>query len=637
MSRRGSFPAACLVAVLTLQPVLADSGSQMPAVTQDPSAMSWLTGAYVPRRVSPIDFSNSGRVRDLMRAGNIYLSLPDAIALAIENNLDIELQRFTIPMAATETLRAKGGGTLRGLLYTLSDAPAGIGGPASPLITANANGTTLGTSVASSASELAVLGEAETSPSVLGTTPLSNGPALPFYDPLLSAQYNWQHQSLPEPSLQTAGVPVLRGDIQNGNVGYQQGFGTGAQVGLAFDNAAQALNSTRGNLFPYTASNLSLTITQPLLRGFGFDLNRRFIRIAKNEEKITDLLFEQQVIETVYGVVRLYTDLVALNEDVKVKRETLTFAQKFFDDTKAEVDEGTQAPVELTRARAQLSASQQDLINSTGLTDEQEAILKNVLTRRGNEDPEVRAAHIIPTDSLEVPAGDGTAAIDDLLKTAYSRRPDLAQAGLQVANSEISLKGSNNNLRPELDLVGIAENNGLAGTPYAPAGPAYPGFAGGYGTVLDQLLTRKNPTYGVGLNLSLPLRNRVALADALRDEIQVRQSQVRQRQLRNQVQLEVEDALIAMRRSRASYEAARQTRKLQEESLEVEQLKFSEGASTSFFVLQYESYVAQARSTEVAAKSAYVKARAALQRAVGSILDDHGVTLDSARTGRVSP
>ena len=632
--RRGGI-ATCLALVVATQPVFADSGSQMPAILRTPARAHWLTDPYLPRRVSPVDFANSGRLHDLIRAGNIYLSLSDALALAIENNLDIELERFTIPIAATETLRARGGGTLRGVLYTLADTPAGIGGPASPLITAAASGTP-GTSVASNASELAVLGEAQTNLSILGSTPLSTGPAPPAYDALLSAQYNWLHQSVPETSLQNSGVPVLRGDLQNGNLGYQQGFGSGAQVNVGFENAAQALNSTRNNIFPYTASNLSLTVTQPLLRGFGFDVNRRFIRIAKNEEKITDLLFEQQVMETVYGVVRLYTDLVALNEDVKVKRETLAFAQKFLDDAKAGVDEGTLAPVELTRARAQLSASQQDLINSSGVTDEQEAILKNVLTRRGNEDMEVRSAHIIPTDPLTVPAADGIPPIDDLLKTAYTRRPDLAQARIQVENSEISLKGSNNNLRPQLDLVGTAQNNALAGTPYAPAGAGYPAFAGGYGTVLDQLLTRKNPTYGVGLNLTLPLRNRVAQADALRDELQVRQSQVRERQLRNQVQLEVEDALIAVRRARASYEAAQQTRQLQEQSLEVEQLKFAEGASTSFFVLQYESYAAQARSTEVAAKSSYVKARAALERAIGSILADHGVALDSARSGRVN-
>jgi outer membrane protein len=195
--------------------------------------------------------------------------------------------------------------------------------------------------------------------------------------------------------------------------------------------------------------------------------------------------------------------------------------------------------------------------------------------------------------------------------------------------SEISLEGARNNLRPELDLVGSAQNNGLAGTPVVV--PVDPRFNGGFATVLDQIATRKNPTYAIGLNLTLPLRNRVALADATRDALMLRQVQVRERQLRNQVQLEVEDAMIAMRRARASVEAATETRSLQEQSLALEQTRYSEGVSTAFFVIQYESYVAQARSAEVAAKSAYLKARAALERAVGSILDTQGVSVVSAR------
>lgn len=608
----------------------------MPSVTLNPQASRrhGILSPYTARIVSPATFDNSPRLHQLLRAGNLYLSLADAISLTIENNLDIELERFALPLAATELTRAEGGGALRGLLFTIGETPAGVGGPASPLITTPASQSTPGTTVATNASELAVLGEAQTNLSTLGTIPLSSGPPVPAYDPFLTAQYNWMHQTTPEVNSFISGTGVLSGDIQNGNVAYQQGFSTGTGVNLSFNNSYQAQNAIRNNYFPYTQSSLNLTVTQPLLRGFGREVNRRFIRIAKIEQKITNLLFRQQLIETVYGVVRLYTDLVALNEDVKVKQETLAFAQKLYDDTKAQVDEGTQAPVELTRARAQVSGSRHDLINSQGLLDEQEAILKNVLTRRGAEDPEVQAAHIIPTDPLKVPATDESHTVAELLREAYRRRPDLAQAGLQVESSQVSLEGSRNALRPEVDLVGIATNNALAGDINPASSNVDPRFVGGYGSVLNQLATRKNPTYGIGVQVTLPLRNRVAQADAVRDELQLRQTQVRSRQLRNQVQLEVEDALIAMRRSRAAYEAAVETTQLQEESLRMEQLKFSEGASTSFFVIQYQSYVAQARSTEVAAESAYVKARAALQRAVGSILDDNRVNFDAALNGR---
>ncbi len=625
-----------MVALPSGSAVYAQSASQLPSVTDPPG----YTGAhrallpYTPRQVSATDFTNSMHVHELIRAGNLYLSLADAIRLALQNNLDIELERYALPTADTEVLRARGGGQLRGVLYTVQEVPAGIGGPNSPLVTTPATQTTPGTSVPTNDSQLAVLGPVQDNDSVLGTIPFSGGSQIPAYEPTLSAAYNWQHSTVPQSDTAAAQTGALFGSSQNSNVAYNQGFSTGTNVNLAFLNNRQSLNSLFNTINPALSSSLGLTVTQPLLRGFGRELNRRFIRIAVNEQRISNLLFRQQLIATVYGVVRLYTDLVSLSEDVKVKQDTYVFAQTLLQNTQDQVNEGTQAPIELTRARAEVSATQQDLINSRSLLEEQEAILKNVITRLGSEDPEIRNARVIPTDPLTIPQQDETKPIEDLLNTAYQERPDLAQAGLQVRNSQITLEGSRNALRPELDMVAIATNNALAGDPNALVStlPA-PRYVGGYGSVLDQIFTRKNPTYGVGLQLTLPLRNRVAQADEARDALQLRQSEVRERQLRNQAQLEVEDALIALRRARASYEAAVQTTQLQEESLEAEQTKFNEGASTSFFVIQYQSYLAQARSTELTARGAYLKARAALQRATGSILEDNGVSFDAALQG----
>jgi outer membrane protein TolC len=406
-------------------------------------------------------------------------------------------------------------------------------------------------------------------------------------------------------------------------------------VNLAFDNTHQSLNALTTNYNPYTGSSLGLTVTQPLLRGFGPALNHRFIRIAGNDRKITTLLFHQQLIATVYGVIRLYTDFVALYEDVKVKQETVAAAEKLFSDTKAQVDEGTLAPVEMTRANAQVFATRQDLINARGLLEEQQAILKNQLTRTGNADPEVQAATIIPTDPLNIPEKEEVRPIQDLFTEAMANRPDLGQASLQIENSQIGLKGARNATLPEVDLVGMVQNNGLAG-PLNPVAPATnTPFTGGYGTVLDQLATAKYPTYEIGVQVTVPIHNRIAEADLARDELQLKQSEVRLRQLQNQARLEVEDAVIAMRRARASYDAAVQARKYQQESLEAEQMKYEVGASTAFFVIQYESLLAQAKSTEVAAKSAYVKARAALERATGNILEQHQISLDAGIKGRM--
>ncbi len=599
------------------------------APAADLSYLGPVLNPYKARPVAPPDFTNSPRIGSLMRAGNLYLSLSDAIALAVENNLDVELLRYAIPIAETEVLRAQGGGLPRFIYYTIAQPPAGVGGPQSPLLTQAATQSTPGTSVAANALELGVLAEPLVNLSTQTTIPFSTGSPIPAFDPSLFADYNWMHQTTLNANTSTSGISALVNNIQTGNAGYQQGFSLGTNVSMAFSNTEESTNSPRNVISPYINSDLSLTVTQPLLRGFGRSLNRRFIRIGAAEEQITSLLFRQQLIEIVYGVVRLYTDLVALTEDVKVKEETLAFAQKLLDDTTLQVQEGTIAPLELSRARAQVSGSRQDLITSRGLLEEQEAILKNVITRRGDEDAAVRNARIIPTDSLNMPAEEATLALDQLLAQAWQNRPDLGQAALQTKISQISIEGSRNNLRPELDLVGSAQNNGLAGTPLIL--PANPAVNGGFGTVLDQIATRKNPTYAIGLNLTLPLRNRIAQADVTRDQLMLRQVQVRERQLRNQVQLEVEDAMIAMRRARASVEAASETRALQEQSLALEQTRYSEGVSTAFFVIQYESYVAQARSAEVSAKSAYLKARAALERAIGSILDVQGVSVVAAR------
>jgi outer membrane protein TolC len=590
----------------------------------------------IPRMNSPVNFDNSQRVHELIRAGNLYLSLQDALGLAIENNLDIELQRYVVPTGDTELLRAKGGGTVRGLNFTLAEAPTGTGGPLSPVNTnaASAGRATSGTSVATNALELAVLGEPQVNESIQGTISQANGTPVPNFDPAIVAQLNWTHQTAPQYSTLNTGLSTLVTNSTLFNAGVQQGFSTGATVGLNFNNNRQSLNSLRTSYNPYTASALGLTVTQPLLRGSGMSLNRRFIRIALNEQKMTNLLFQQQLILTVYGVIRLYTDLVALVEDEKVKSETVALAEKLLSDVRAQVEEGTLAPVEATRANAQVFSTRQDLINARGLREEQEAILKNVITRRGNEDPEVLSAHVIPTDTLTIPTTDEVRPMQDLIGDALAHRPDLGQARLQVSNSQIGLEGSRNATKPQLDLVGIMQNNGLIGDTNSLLPSPDPSLIGGYSGALNQIFTRRYPTYGVGLQMTLPIHNRVAESDLARDELQVKQSEVRLRQLQNQARLEVEDALIAMRRARSSYEAAAQARALQQESLEAEQAKFDVGASTSFFVIQYESFLAQARSTEVAARSSYVKAKAALQRAMGTILEENRISLESALKGR---
>lgn len=597
---------------------------------------------FRPPNVSPPGMSDSARVESLIRDGKLYLSLQDAIALALENNLDLELERYGLRMGNTDTVRAQGGGLLRGVPLTVNEAPAGLGGPSgSPLLTTAATGETPQSTVSVSVTDTQLIAESQNGLGITGTFPLANGPAIPQFDPLLTAQVLGERAETPEPSLNSSGFPYLLSNSLTANFGYLQGFSSGAQISAGFQNQYTDLNTLSNVLKPYDLSSLGVTITQPLLRGFGSELNRRFISIAKNSEKISDYVFQQQAISTVFGVVRLYDDLISFDADLEVKQETLATAQRLLEDNKNKVEQGTLAPIEATRAQAQVASAQQDLINSQGYVRQQELILKNVLFRNWGDEPAVHDAQIVPTDMLSLEPLP-TQTVGELVTLALQNRPEYQAGKLQLTNSQISLKGTRNELLPELDLVANYQNSGLAGGQNVPtssiANPAnlYPGIGGNYGTVLDQILKFQYPTYSVGLNLTLPIRNRVAQSDVARDELQVRQTQVRLKQLENQIRAEVEDALIALQRTRAAYEAATLTTRLQVESLQIEQEKFDVGLSTNFLVIQYQSYVAQARSTEVAALDAYAKAKVQFERAVGLTLPDYNVSIDDAFRGSVS-
>jgi outer membrane protein len=599
---------------------------------------SRLGSSYRAQEVSPVNFQNSQRIFDLMRAGQLYLSLDDAIALALENNLDIELERFLSKIAETDLLRAHGGGLLRGLSLLVNEPPPGIGGPNGPLLTNLTSGSTPAPIVNTNFSDIALISQQQNNLSVTGVIPMSNGPAIPQYDPIVSGLVNGQHLTTPENSTILTGSNWLAQNIVNAGAAMNVGLSPGTQLSVNFDNSRYSTDATRYTYNPFVNSSLGFTITQPLLQGFGAKLNKRYIRIARNSQKVADLVFRQQVMDTVSGIARLYTDLVSLNEDVKVKQEALRLAQRLYEDNRNQVEQGTQAPIEVTRANAAVAASRQALITAEGLVRQQELIVKTAITRGGLANPQMLAAHIVLTDTLAVPDQDSVQPLPDLVGEAIRNRPDLAGAGLQVENSEISLKGSLNALKPRLDLVGTVQNSGMAGDLNPLLAGTLPGSLnlGGYGTALGQLFRRDFPSYEVGLQLTLPLRNRVAQADAVRDELQVRQAQVRRQQLQDQVRLEVADAEESLRQARAAYEAAVEARRLQEQSVSVEEQTFTVGLATNLTVIQFQNYLAQARSTEVASKGAYLKAKIALERAVGTILDENHVVIDEAYRGSVT-
>jgi outer membrane protein TolC len=521
------------------------------------------------------------------------------------------------------------------------ETPAGVGGPGAPLLTTVGSYNPAG-SVSPNIGELAGIAAQETNLSILGASASSAGPRLPLFDPVLGGSVNAAHVSAAQSSFGSNGVNPLVYSNLGGNFGLQKGFATGAALNLGYTSLRQDGNWQRNDYNPYTNGTLGLSVTQPLLLGFGRAVNRRYIRIAGNNQRISDYVFRQQVIATVSSVIRLYWDLVSLNEDVRVKREALRLAEKLLENNRVQVEVGTLAPIEVKRAQAEVARSRQDLTNSESLLLQQELVIKKVLTRDGLNEQLIRAARVVPLDRIGIPPRDEIQPVQDLIAQASRNRPDLAGARLLIENSQTSLRGSRNALLPELDLVGSLQNNGFAGQVNgAPAGSGPvrtvdPFFLGGAGTLLSQIFARNLPNYAIGAQLTIPLRNRVAQADVVRDQLELRQAQVRLHNVEEQVRLEIESALIALSRARTSYDAALQTRQLQQEALEAEQERYAVGASTSFFVIQYQRDLTQAQTTELIAKGNYAKARAALDRALGATLERNNVQIPEAERGQVS-
>jgi outer membrane protein len=599
--------------------------------------------------VPPLFDGSAAREAGLIRNGNLYLSLQDAIALAIENNLDVEAERYNITLAKTDVTRAAGGGSVRGIDFGIELPQNGVGGPGSPLLnvnTVNSNPTT------PTVTDLTSLNSTTQTQQSLSETAAgftySPGPNLPLFDPQLLVDAGYLRRSntvtLGNSTLTTGGSPTGTGtgsgtnsttgplDFIALNTAYLQGFSTGLQLEAIVNNAPSVEYGSASQRDPLSTLSTSVTLTQPLLRGFGRGVNLRYRRIARADQKISRLLFEQQVMDTIYGTSRLYFDLVSLGENVLVKEESLRAATKMREDDEQQESLGTLAPIELTRAKALESSSRFDLIQAQGLYKQEEIILRNELLRTASPVFSAQFDEIVPTDHITVPDKLQPLNVPELVEQALERRPDLAQAKLQVAAGKISVQGSRSQALPQLNLYANAQTRGASEQPYEALGST----GNGLPTTPQDLAQgglRVSTIYQAGLQLTLPLRNRVPQADAARDAIQLRQVEARTEKVSAQIREDVETAAVALQTAQAAFEAASQSRDYQSQLLDAERDKLSVGQSTDLAVLQNEAYLAQAKSTEIAARSNWMKARIELDRAVGDLLEKNHVELDDAIKG----
>ncbi|HME34340.1 MAG TPA: TolC family protein [Candidatus Sulfotelmatobacter sp.] len=600
-------------------------GSQAAAVRFDMPKSHNPLRAYSPDQVPEPMMANSSRLDGLVRDGKLYLSLKDAIDLALENNLDLAIARYNLPIADTDILRTQAGGFFRGVnTGVVQGTPGGgVGGFGTGAPGAGAGGTTGGA------------GGAGAGASGLVQSTLGAGTAVASYDPSINGSIGVEHQTTPLANLQLYNVPSLQLNTSQASFSYAQAFATGTSISFQFNNSRQTGNSKDILLSPAYNSMFRFSFQQELLAGFGFGPNLRYLRIARNDKKISDIAFKDQIIATVTQIENIYWDLVGAYEQTQVNEQSSAFARQTFENAKKQFQLESIPEMEVLRAEAEVSRRDQDLTVARTSLQFQETLMKNAITK-SLDDPVLEAMPVIPTDQMQEVAGEAIPRIQDLISSALHGRPELGESDVDLANRRISRQAAQNALLPSLALVGFWGSSGLAG----PLNPLCIGCTSSvpdnFGGALQNAFNGSSPDYYVGLNLNIPIRNRVAKADQYRSELEYRQAQVRMEQLKKQVRIEVRNAQYALEQTGARVRAARKARDLAKRTFEITQKEQDLGAGSSYQTLSAQRDLALAELDLVNAMTVFEKAKVELDRATGATLEHNGIRLQDAVSGTIS-
>jgi len=580
--------------------------------------------AYSPDYVPEPLLANSPRLDRLVREGQLYLSLKDAIDLALENNLDLAIARYNLPIANTDVLRTQAGGFFRGVnTGVVQGTPGGgVGGLGTGAPGAGAGGTSSGA------------GGAGAGASGLVQSTLGAGTAVSPYDPFISVNGGEEHQTLPLSNLTVNGVPTLQTNTGQFNFNYVQAFAMGTSISFTFNNARQTTNSIFTNLSPALNSQFRLAIQQELLAGFGFGPNLRYVHIAKNNKKISDIAFKDQVIATVTQVENIYWDLVNAYEQTQVNEKSSAFAAQTLENARTQLKLQSIPEMDVLRAEAEVSKRDQELTVARTSLQLQETLIKNAITK-SLDDPVLEAMPVIPTDQMEAVQAQAGQSIQDLISAALHDRPELAESDIDLVNRQISRRAARNALLPSLSLVGFYGGSGLAG----PLNPLCKGCPSSvpvdFGGALSNTFNSSSPDYYVGLNLNIPLRNRVAKADQYRSELEYRQSELRLEQLKKQVRIEVRNAQYALEQTGARVQAAHKARDLAQRTFDITRKEQDLGAGSSYQTLAAQRDLSLAELDLVTAMTVFEKAKVELDRATGATLEHNGIQLQNAVSGTV--
>src|SRR5882724_10885590 len=638
------FPAAAQQANTGLSMQAVQSGSQQPGAPSSnapepknlpqPTHMDYSKPSpllpnpfarYIPRDVPPPSFTNAPKIEQLIQNGKLMLSMNDAIAIALADNLDIAVQRYNLPIADTDILRTKAGQSFLGTnAGVVQNTPGGgVGGVGSGVTGAGAGGTTAGSG-----------GAGVGAGGFVGSTS-GAGPQPDSFDPVVTGTLSFERALFPLSNAVTAGTAVLNQNTTTGDISYFQGFSPGTALTVGLNNSRFTSNSPRSTTNPNLQSNFKAQIRQHLLQGFGPSLNTRLIRQAKNNKKLTEEAFRFQVIVTVSQIQNIYWDLVNAYEDFKVKERSLALAQKTLSDNQKQVEIGTLAPLDVVRAQSTVATAEQDLIVSRTNLQLQQLIIKNALTRDLPSDSQVMAVDVVPTDTVQIPDQENLPSVQDMIKQALANRPDYQKLQINLKNSEINIQGANNGLLPSVDLVAFYGGSGLSGVPNqlvpANAGAPQTGFTDAFGNLFNSTA----PNKGVQVNILIPIGNRAAQATQIRSRLEYRQSQLNLKQVENQIAINVRNDAFTVEQNRARVVAAQKARELSAQTLDAEQKKYNLGASTYLAVLQDERDLSASESALVTAMTNYAKARVQLDKDTAQTLERNNIKLDEAVTGQI--
>ncbi len=592
-----------------------------------PKAFPDLLKLYHPIQIGEPELTNSQRLDQLIHDNKLELSLQDAVELALENSMDITVERYAPWLADTSILKAKSGG---------AGAPT--------------TGGLLGSSTAN----------------------------LPFFsfDPLFTSSASVDDKTTPvnNPFISGTGTGIsspnhLGTHTTVFDTGFTQGFQTGTNLSVIWDNTRSSSTSAANFFNPAVQSTLSIGFSQQLLSGFGLSVNRRNIMIAKNNRKIADWAFAQQAITTITNTITAYWELVYARANVKVEEQAVTVSGRLYSDNQKQLGAGTMSPLDVITAQSELATDRQNLIVAQTVQLQDEQTLKNEISKDPMA-PNLVNVEIIPTDQPTQPAVIETSSFEAAIQEAFSKRPELQQQIYNLKNADIDVNATRNALKPELTLSALYSSVGLAGnSPIAGATTFTNGLPivdangnpvmvdiGGVATPIYEPITNKAitgtnqqglttsqsqifhnrfPDYTAQLTLSLPLRNRSAQADSARSILTEREEQATIRQLKNAAILDVRNTYIALTQDRAQVEAASKARELEQLAFDDEQKKYRLGASTVYNVILMQRDLITAQGTELRALANLQEAKANYERALGRTLDVNHVTIADGKSGTV--